>query len=323
MRDRDYSSAAEFVARFVGRVTEHAVAIRALPQEHGAGRAAPLFTRDEALVIDHCVVWDRQGRAVYFAVATRITGSPVGNRANLAELSALWSDIDCLKHGLDKAVVISLLIGMPIPPNLIIDSGGGLHAYWLLREAINVRIDADDAETTEEAIVAALRQLAGVTCGDLAVCDLARVMRLPGTDNWKTGEGRLCHVVHANWDARHEFSELVETLDWMRPVVVPAPGVPNGTPAEKSADFQQFSANPYLEYARRFGLRPPLDVEARLSAMSYMADGDAGVHQTQLHVSAALVVRGADDEAIVELLLEATRRAAGIYAASWNWKREE
>ena len=88
--------------------------------------------------------------------------------------------------GLDKATVVAALRPLPFPPSVIIDSGGGLHAYWLLNEAIDVSADAQDAETTEEAITSACKQLAGICAGDLNVCDLARVMRLPGTLNSKT-----------------------------------------------------------------------------------------------------------------------------------------
>src|SRR4029434_3221218 len=79
----------------------------------------------------------------------------------------------------------------------------------------------------------------------------------------------------------------------------------------------------FLRYARTAGIKPPLDVGARLAAMEYRGDGDAGIHQTQLHVSASLVRHGADDEAIVALLMAATHEAVGLGGAHWNWVREE
>lgn len=314
MRDHDYSHATDFLARFFGETTEHAVEIRALPNDRGAERAVPLFTRDPDLVHSHCGKWDRVGRAVYFGVATRLTGAPTGTRADLAELPALWVDIDTDKHGLDKGEVARILETMPLPPSAVTDSGGGLHGYWLLRESIDVRIESAGHEETEEVLIAALKQLAGALGGDAAVCDLARIMRLPGTHNTKTGELRPCRVLEASW-VRHEFDELVDMLDWLRPLVsLPAPPQTAPGPAE---------TDPFLGYAACAGIKMPIDVEQRLAAMSYLADGDAGIHQTQLHVSASLASQGVEDDEIVEVLIDATKHASGLHGANWNWKRED
>jgi len=60
--------------------------------------------------------------------------------------------------------------------------------------------------------------------GDSNVCDLARIMRLPGTHNTKpevmatnNGAPALVTVLSANWQSRHDFSEIVDWLDWQRP----------------------------------------------------------------------------------------------------------
>lgn len=311
MRDLDYSDATDFLARFFGETTEHAVEIRALPNERGAGRAASLFGREPELAQDHCRTWDKPGRAVYFGVATRLTGAPTGTRADLAELPALWADIDTDKHGLDKAEVAKSLLEIPLPPGVVIDSGGGIHAYWLLREALDVRAGQTE---TEEAVTAALKQLAGVCGGDTAVCDIARIMRLPGTHNTKTGEMRRCRALAASW-VRHEFDDIIDMLDWLRPVV---------SLSERSVGRRAAGpSDPFSEYAKQAGIKIPVDIEQRIAAMSYLADSDAGIHQTQLHVSASMVAQGEDDEKIVALLLAATRDAAGLAGENWNWKREE
>ena len=57
--------------------------------------------------------------------------------------------------------------------------------------------------------------------------------------------------------------------------------------------------------------------------MSYLGNGDTGIHQTQLRVSASLVAQGIADDEIVTLLMAATLRAAGPHARTWNWRREE
>ena len=222
---------------------------------------------------------------------------------------------------LDKNAAASALRSLPFAPSVIVDSGGGLHAYWLLNEAIDVRADVPDSETTEAAITSALKQLAGICAGDLNVCDLARVMRLPGTSNTKpdvmaanAGAPAETRVLDARW-ARHEFDDLVEWLDWQRPVVE--------RPAAADAEPETPDDNPYLAAAKRLGFKPPLDVEQALAAMTYLGDGNTGIHQTQLRVSASLASQDVDGDEIVALLLDTTRAAAGHHGATWNWRREE
>ena len=326
MRERSYRESADYLAEFFGATTEHAVELRSFANRSGDGPARPLFTRDTEMITAHCAKWDTGGRGMFFGVCTRITGSHTGRRVDLAECPALWADIDSGKMGLDKDTVVSELRPLPFPPSVIVDSGGGLHTYWLLNEAIDVSADAPDAETTEGAITSTLKQLAGICAGDLNVCDLARVMRLPGTLNTKpnviaanAGVPAECSVLDATW-ARHEFDELVEWLDWQRPVVerpvVERP--PAGDAAPETPDD-----NPYLAAAKRLGFKPPLDVEQALAAMTYLGEGETGIHQTQLRVSASLASRDVEEDEIVALLLDATRTAAGHHGATWNWRREE
>jgi P4 family phage/plasmid primase-like protien len=321
MRERSYQESADFLADFFGATTEHAVELRSFANRSGDGPARPLFTRDTDMITAHCARWDGDGRGMFFGVCTRVTGSHTGRRVDLVECPALWVDIDTAKMGLDKDTVVSALRPLPLPPSVIIDSGGGLHAYWLLNEAIGVTADAPDAETTEEAITSTLKQLAGIFAGDLNVCDLARVMRLPGTLNTKTdvmaanaGSPGECRIIEASW-VRHEFDDLVEWLDWQRPVVE--------RPAQSDATPEAQEDNPYLAAAKRLGFKPPLDVEQALAAMAHLGDGDASIHQTQLRVSASLASQDVDGDEIVALLLDATRAAAGRHGATWNWKREE
>ena len=321
MRERSYQESADFLADFFGATTEHAVELRSFVNRRGDGPARPLFTRDMEMITAHCARWDGDGRGMFFGVCTRVTGSHTGRRIDLAECPALWVDIDTGKMGMDKDSVIAALRPLPFPPSVIVDSGGGLHAYWLLNEAIDVSADASDAESTEEAVTSACKQLAGICAGDLNVCDLARVMRLPGTLNSKpevmaanAGVPAECRIIEATW-ARHEFDDLVEWLDWQRPVVE--------RPPASDAKPEAQDDNPYLAAARRLGFKPPLDVEQALAAMTHLGDGDTSIHQTQLRVSASLASQDIDEDEIVALLLDATRAAAGRHGTTWNWKREE
>lgn len=307
MRDRSYDIATDFLASFFRDVTEHAVELRSLTNDR-SGPPKPLFTRDPEMIEAHCRRFDVPDRGMYFGVCTRLLGASQGRRADLAECRALWSDIDCLKDGIDKAEAIAAVKSLPIPPSVIIDSGGGLHLYWLLIEAIDIRAGEDDAE---EHVTAALRQIADVVAGDPVVCELARVMRVPGTMNGKReGEPAIVSIVEASWKS-YDFDEIVSWLDWQRPILR-APSTQTEAPT-----------NPFLAASLRAGFKPPIDVERALEAMSYGGIGDTSIHQTQLRVSAALAHAGRPEDEIVAMLLDATRAAAGEHAKAWNWRREE
>lgn len=310
MRDFDYSDATDFLSRFY-EGTEHAVELRALAND-GDLRPVSNPTRDPDIVESFCVRYDGPGRGIFFGVATRITGNAGGTRQDLAELPGLWVDIDCYKIGVSVEEAVRALGACPLIPTVIVGSGGGVHAYWLFREPLDARW-INNADSLKEEIDAALRQLAGVFAGDTSSCDITRVLRLPGTHNTKTGELRPVAVLEASW-VRHEFADLVEMLDWLGPLL--------RSSAPATADAED-ATNPFLEAAKHFAFGSAIDVQQRLEAMQYQADGPTGINATQRDVSASMVGRGHADDEIVELLLATTRRAAFPHGEKWNWKREE
>lgn len=307
MREQDYQTSVDFLA-WLFADTEGPVELRAIRKLEAGGGAISCYTRDPETVVTFCRKFARPAYGTYAGIATRTAGTAKGDREHCTELPAVWADIDCIANGIDFDEAISALLSLPHPPSAIIHSGGGLHAYWRLREPLDLTTAEND-----EAVVAVLRQLIGVTCGDRSACDIPRVLRLPGTLNTKREPHVLCRVLHQD-DRTYEFSDIVEWLDWQRPVITSEIGL--------KADPVIFS-NPFLAAAARFGFKPPLDVEQALAAMSYEAPGENSIHYTQLRVSASMVSAGADDDEIVDVLLSATKAAAGQAGAFWNWAREE
>jgi P4 family phage/plasmid primase-like protien len=57
--------------------------------------------------------------------------------------------------------------------------------------------------------------------------------------------------------------------------------------------------------------------------MQFQGADSAAIHPTQLAVSASLLTHGTPLEEVVEMLLAATRAAAGLAGARWDWQREE
>jgi len=312
----------EFLAALFGDQTEGNVELRSFDNGEGEARPKMLFTREPEEVEIFLKRWDKVGRGMFFGCCPRVLGSPVGKRNSISECTLMWLDIDVVKMGLDSAAVRTALETCPCPPSVIVFSGGGLHAYWILNEALDI---SDIGGSEEEEAIAVLKQLAGVFGGDTKVCELARVMRLPGSHNSKpmfmegmpdNFIGNLCEVIGGTgvvWN----FSELVDWLDYQIPLI------------EIAEEFlpkvarDVVETDPYLAVAQKYGYKAPLDIEKMLNEMNLGGGGDSSIHQTQLMVSASMVSSGCGDEEIVSLLLGATEAAAGIAGSRWNWKREE
>jgi hypothetical protein len=98
----------------------------------------------------------------------------------IAAVNCLFAEFDVKDYG-DKASIMQHLRGLPVPyPSILIDSGGGMHAYWLLRQPF--MIDCDDQREAARII-----QYLWVDTvqGDPGAKDLTRVLRLPGSLNHK------------------------------------------------------------------------------------------------------------------------------------------
>ncbi|MBN8590623.1 MAG: hypothetical protein J0M33_02650 [Anaerolineae bacterium] len=124
-----------------------------------------------------------QGWGAYVAVGLRRPGLTRWQRGGLSDavaLPALFADIDD-----DSNAVQQRLFASTLTPSLIVHSGGGYHAYWLL-----------DQPTTDLPLAGRILEgLAAHYGGDRL--SPATSLRLPGTYNTKPGrDGALCHVVH-------------------------------------------------------------------------------------------------------------------------------
>ncbi|MCL2509211.1 MAG: DUF927 domain-containing protein, partial [Oscillospiraceae bacterium] len=155
-------------------------------------------------------------RDVYYGVGLRdknLGEHQRGGNGDVTVIPALWSDIDiqspahketALPPAVDAA--LAFLDSLPLKPSIIVSSGNGLHAYWLLGRPLGIATVAH-----RDNIAAALRgwQLyinnaareRGWKLDNTS--DLSRVLRLPGGVNHKKGgSGEQVTVVTEN-DARY------------------------------------------------------------------------------------------------------------------------
>jgi hypothetical protein len=174
-----------FLIKFF-RGTKETVELRALPSK------ARVFTRESRKVMDF--VRRHGGESVYFGCSTRKGG---GDKEHCEETPALWADIDFKTIPEEEAW--RLVQQFPIPPSVIIASGGGLHVYWLLTRPV---------PASDPGIEPILRGLARALRGDSSAAELARVMRLPGGLNWKYTPARPCRVLEADWARRYTLADF-------------------------------------------------------------------------------------------------------------------
>ena len=146
-----------------------------------------------------------EGRNVFFGVAKYETGQN-RQKENVKALRAFWVDIDCgptkatpnEKTGrpdgyIDQAAGIAALkqfcatVGLPRP--LLVNSGRGIHAYWPLTR--------DVTRQEWEPVASRLAELC-VTQNfyvDPSVFEVARILRIPGTFNFKDNPPKEVTVI--------------------------------------------------------------------------------------------------------------------------------
>ncbi len=94
-----------------------------------------------------------------------------------------------------------------LPPSITVQTPNGMHAYWLL-----------DGYAPIGEIPPLQRRLAAYYHSDRSVCDLSRVMRIPGYAHCK-GDPMPVTLTHANPEIRYPLATIIAA----HPVVTPAP----------------------------------------------------------------------------------------------------
>jgi P4 family phage/plasmid primase-like protien len=304
-------SGAEIAIGFIGHlfthVSEQPIYFSSLPNDKNQAGQPPerhVMTRETAVVTQFMRRWDRAARALYFCVATLQPDAKRRAKETIAEIVLLHADIDFKSVDLRPDEIKRKLGELRLLPTIMVGSGHGLHAYWLLQEAILATPEAI------EQVEAVLRLLCDHVGGDRQVCEVSRLMRLPGSHNSKDGDWLEVEILIERPNMRYGLDELEEWLAEVSPII-------------RRKDDAPVEQNPWLAVAAQFSIKPPIDVEQRLAAMRYQGGGDSGIHGTQVSVTAALLVRGHPLEEIVASVLAATRVAAGNHGERWNWAREE
>jgi len=112
-----------------------------------------------------------------------------------------------------KEVLMAFLMALPIPPTIIIESGNGIHAYWLFEEIFCISNEAsrDYIEKIVKGWEGFVKDKAFREYGWKfdSVSDLPRMLRAVGTANHKTAERPVCKVASFRED-RYSPSDFEE-----------------------------------------------------------------------------------------------------------------
>lgn len=166
---------------------------------------------DVAAIYDEYNVW--------FGCATRkqrLDRGRRGGKDDCQHLVALWVDIDIAGPGHaaddlpDEDHAYELINEFPLAPTVIVHSGHGLQAWWALQEPHTV--EGSDLLTRWGATWARRAAEQGFHLDN--VFDVPRIMRLPGTINYKAGCDPAPVTVEVDdWTNRYGEDDIDQWLD--------------------------------------------------------------------------------------------------------------
>ena len=189
----------------------------------------------------------RPREEVFVGVAPRTQRR--GNKQAVAHTRFLWIDID--QPG-QLPVLWAFLAERPC--HLLVESGGsgGAHAYWKLDRPLAATRDAGEpVDAIEQANLRLIHRLGAgpdgkPTVADVACKERARVMRLAGTINHKTG--RHARIMHADFELpAYAVDELVGDLPDPAPHTPAADGRRAGRRVDHDDPYKRISPPEYFE----------------------------------------------------------------------------
>ena len=217
-----------------------------------------------------------------------------GLSADVGEVVAFIGDYDILgpahvqtKLPESREAVLDFLNELPFPPSFIVSSGNGIHAYWLLRQPYRIRdgTGRDYIESLLDGFEAYAIKLAHDNHGWVfdPVADLSRMLRVPGTTNFKTEERPQCEIIL-------ESSARYDPLDF-EPFALSAKSSTNIDPSDEESDNdfvlmgkgsgrELIDKCPFLQHCRddAANLSEPMWYAA-ITNLAMTADGQEVVHE--------------------------------------------
>ena len=200
----------------------------------------------------------RESKDVYFQVGLQSQKWGThkrGKEETTIAIPGFWHDTDIAGPGhkqtallKDLDAALSLLFDFPVPPTLIVHSGGGLYPFWPLKTPWVFGSDADReaAKNLSKQLQDALNDLGRQRGYKLdSTSNLDRVLRIPGSMNFKIRENpRPVRVIHYDPSKRYTLDEIKDRLPARAISVVASPAqkgtsIPPGETKYPPADLNK------------------------------------------------------------------------------------
>ena len=144
-----------------------------------------------------------------------------GSEKDILCVTTLYADIDIkgnahaqtsLPSSTDEA--IDFLHGLKVKPSIIVNSGNGIHGYWLLDKPFIIETEDD-----RKHILSIFKCFGRYVNSEAkergwkidSVYDLARILRVPGTINHKLSTGAKCEVIESD-GKRHNIIDFMQFI---------------------------------------------------------------------------------------------------------------
>lgn len=175
---------------------------------------------------------DNNTRDIYFCTSTQVMAeTKIGkggftyfkamrNQDNVSKCKSLFIDIDLTDGKKDKskgyenlkelsAALAKFLQDTGLPkPSLMVFSGGGMHVYWTLMNALTLQEWLPEAYALAEAT-----KRHGLKCDSGCTIDAARILRVPGTKNHKYDPPRWVKLVGTPVEYDYANSKISAILE--------------------------------------------------------------------------------------------------------------
>ncbi len=168
-----------------------------VPGQKTGGMLSKHFRTDDAEgIAAYAESEDAAQRNVYLSLcahASDLGSAKRGSRAQKILAPGAWLDIDVAgpnhaAQNLPRTIpeVVEILQAFDFEPSMVVRTGGGVHAYWLFDAPISLEKDRLEVQKFLRAWQERAAEAAKVKSWHVDnTSDMARVLRIPGTHNWK------------------------------------------------------------------------------------------------------------------------------------------
>ncbi len=148
----------------------------------------------------------QEDQNVFFGVCPRETMKP--DQRHVRYITAFWAGLDLNGDGysgkdlyfFSKPLAAKAVRSFPLPPSIVVESGVGMHLYWLLQDVVEI----EDAQWMES-----LLNKIGNHFQCKTPTKVDAMLRLPETSNCKvSSQGGLCRVKFINADFRYTVEDF-------------------------------------------------------------------------------------------------------------------